>query len=144
MYLPIGALKKSLRHSPEEGSRDPARPLFDRVPQSGGVLVCETSPPKSFQRSNGGDWTEGLLPAEPTVAPLVRTMALPLGFIAGNTAFTPGSGGPPYAVATQSYAANSAQPNEWYAAPGPMKRGNMCITHVDSLPGYGFQSPFKK
>ena len=37
----------------------------------------------------------------------------------GNTAFTPGSGGPPYAVTTRSYAANSAQPNEWYAAPGP-------------------------
>src|SRR5215813_14350193 len=27
---------------------------------SGGVFVCETSPPKSFRRSNGGDWTEGL------------------------------------------------------------------------------------
>ena len=63
----------------------------------------------------------------------------------GNTAFTPGSGGPPYAVTTGSYAANSAQPNEWYAAPGPMKRpGNMCVTHVDSLRGYGFQAPCKK
>src|SRR5262249_13422502 len=30
------------------------------LPHSGGVLVCETSPPKSFRRSNGGDWTEGL------------------------------------------------------------------------------------
>src|SRR5215471_3408193 len=56
---------------------------------------------------------------------------------AGNTAFTPGSGGPPYAVTPGSYAANSAQPNEWYAAPGPMKRpGNMCVTHTDSLRGY--------
>jgi hypothetical protein len=63
----------------------------------------------------------------------------------GNTAFTPGSGGQPYAVTTQAYAANSAQPNEWYAAPGPMKRpGNMCVTHVDSLRGYGFQAPCKK
>jgi len=62
----------------------------------------------------------------------------------GNTAFTPGSGGPPYAVTTQSYAANSAQPNEWYAAPGPMRRGNMCITHVDSMRGYGYQEPCKK
>src|SRR5262245_45353724 len=42
-----------------EGSRDPARPPFG-LPHSGGVLVCETSPPKSFRRSNGGDWTEGL------------------------------------------------------------------------------------
>jgi hypothetical protein len=64
---------------------------------------------------------------------------------AGGTAFTPGSGGPPYAVTTGSYAANSAQPNEWYAAPGPMKRpGNMCVTHTDSLRGYGFQAPCKK
>src|SRR5262249_15894332 len=63
---------------------------------------------------------------------------------AGNTAFTPGSGGPPYAVTTRTYAAQSAQPNEWYAGPGPMKRGNMCVTHVDSLRGYGFQAPCKK
>jgi hypothetical protein len=62
----------------------------------------------------------------------------------GGTAFTPGSGGPPYAVTPGSYAANSAQPNEWYAAPGPMRRGNMCITHVDSMRGYGFQEPCKK
>src|SRR5262249_36266818 len=47
---------------------------------------------------------------------------------AGGTAFTSGSGGPPYAVTPGAYAANSAQPNEWY---GPMKRGNMCTTHVD-------------
>src|SRR5215813_13552470 len=31
---------------------------------------------------------------------------------AGGTAFTPGSGGQPYAVTPQSYAAQSAQPNE--------------------------------
>src|SRR5215813_1907400 len=62
---------------------------------------------------------------------------------AGRTAFTPGSGGPPYAVTPGSYAANSAQPNEWYAAPGPNRRGNMCITHTDSLRGYGYQSPCK-
>jgi hypothetical protein len=61
----------------------------------------------------------------------------------GGTAFTAGSGGPPYAVTTGAYAANSAQPNEWYAAPGPMRRGNMCITHTDSLRGYGYQSPCK-
>jgi hypothetical protein len=62
----------------------------------------------------------------------------------GNTAFTPGSGPPPYAASTSSYAANSAQPYEWYAAPGPNRRGNMCITHVDSLRGYGFQSACPK
>src|SRR5215813_9927373 len=65
----------------------------------------------------------------------------PPSMYAGNTAFTPGSGPPPYAASTSSYAANSAQPYEWYAAPGPNKRGNMCITHVDSLRGYGYQSP---
>ena len=63
---------------------------------------------------------------------------------AGGTAFTPGSGGQPYAVPPRTYAAQSAQPNEWYAAPGPMKRGNMCVTHTDSLRGYGFQAPCKK
>ena len=41
------------------GSRDPARPPFG-LRHSGGVFVCETSPPKSFRRSNGGDWTERL------------------------------------------------------------------------------------
>jgi hypothetical protein len=30
---------------------------------------------------------------------------------------------------------------EWQAAPGPNKRGNMCVTHTDALRGYGFQSP---
>ena len=30
---------------------------------------------------------------------------------------------------------------EWHAAPGPNKRGGMCITHTDPLRGYGFQSP---
>ena len=60
---------------------------------------------------------------------------------AGGTAFTPGSGGQPYAVTPQSYAAQSAQPNEWY---GPMKRGNMCTTHVDINRGYGYQAACKK
>ena len=29
----------------------------------------------------------------------------------------------------------------WYAGPGPMKRGNMCVTNVDSTRPYGFQKP---
>jgi hypothetical protein len=62
----------------------------------------------------------------------------------GGTAFTPGSGGPPYAVTPGSYAANSAQPNEWYAGPGPMRRGNMCVTHTDIGRGCGYQEPCKK
>ena len=33
-----------------------------------------------------------------------------------------------------------AQPWEWHGAPGPNRRGNMCVTHTDPLRGYGFQS----
>src|SRR5215471_20631305 len=40
----------------------------------------------------------------------------------GGTAFTPGSGPPPYSVSSQAYAAQSSAPFEWYAAPGPNKR----------------------
>jgi hypothetical protein len=32
-------------------------------------------------------------------------------------------------------------PYEWYAAPGPKKRGNMCVKDVDPLRGYGVQEP---
>ena len=32
-------------------------------------------------------------------------------------------------------------PWEWYAGPGPQKRGGMCITHVDLNRGYGVQGP---
>jgi hypothetical protein len=32
-------------------------------------------------------------------------------------------------------------PWEWHAAPGPSKRGNMCVKHTDPLRGYGFQEP---
>jgi hypothetical protein len=34
-----------------------------------------------------------------------------------------------------------AQPWEWHGAPGPNRRGNMCVTHVDPLRGYGYQAP---
>ena len=34
-----------------------------------------------------------------------------------------------------------AQPWEWHGAPGPNKRGNMCVTHTDPLRGYGYQAP---
>ena len=32
----------------------------------------------------------------------------------------------------------SQQPYEWHAAPGPNRRGTMCVTHVDSTRGYGY------
>ena len=69
------------------------------------------------------------------------TRGAPPAVYAGGTAFTPGSGGPPYAVAPRTYAAQSAQPNEWY---GPMRRGNMCTTHVDINRGYAYETPCKK
>ena len=34
-----------------------------------------------------------------------------------------------------------AKPFEWHGAPGPNKRGNMCVTHTDPLRGYGYQAP---
>ena len=30
---------------------------------------------------------------------------------------------------------------DWYAGPGPERRGNMCLSHVDINRGYGFQKP---
>ena len=71
--------------------------------------------------------------------PAVR--GAPPAVYAGGTAFTSGSGGQPYAVTPGAYAANSAQPNEWY---GPMRRGNMCTTHVDINRGYAYETPCKK
>ena len=32
-------------------------------------------------------------------------------------------------------------PYEWYGAPAPNKRGNMCVKHVDPLRGYAYQEP---
>ena len=59
----------------------------------------------------------------------------------GGVVYTPGSGPPPYDVA-RSAAGN--QPWEWHGAPGPNRRGNMCVTHVDPLRGYGYQAACKK
>jgi hypothetical protein len=79
------------------------------------------------------------MPVAPTVAlPVPRD---PLG---NNLVYTPGSGPPPYDVPRQVYASQSAGPWEWHAAPGPNKRGNMCITHTDPMRGYGFQAECKK
>jgi hypothetical protein len=61
-----------------------------------------------------------------------------------NLVYTPGSGPPPYDVSRQVYASQSSGSWEWHAAPGPNKRGNMCITHTDPMRGYGFQGECKK
>jgi hypothetical protein len=62
----------------------------------------------------------------------------------GGVTYTPGSGPPPYDV---QRSAQVNQPYEWHAAPGPNRRGNMCVTHTDPLRGYGYQAacpPAKK
>jgi hypothetical protein len=33
------------------------------------------------------------------------------------------------------------QPSEWYATPGPIRRGNMCAVDVDAGRGYGYMKP---
>jgi hypothetical protein len=70
--------------------------------------------------------------------------ALPPATYGGNLVYTPGSGPPPNDVARSGY---GNTPFEWHAAPGPNRRGNMCITHTDPLRGYGYQAacpPAKK
>ena len=56
----------------------------------------------------------------------------------GALVYTPGSGPPPYDVPRQAYAGPSQGPWEWHAAPGPTRRGSMCVKHTDALRGYGY------
>jgi hypothetical protein len=73
-----------------------------------------------------------------------QTYGTPPGTYGGNLAYTPGSGPPPYDV---QRSASANQPWEWHGAPGPNRRGNMCVTHTDPLRGYGYQAacpPAKK
>jgi hypothetical protein len=77
--------------------------------------------------------------------PVAPTAALPVPRNRlAEMSYTPGSGPPPYDVSRQAYAQQSSGKWEWYGAPGPTKRGNMCVTHVDPLRGYGFQAACKK
>jgi hypothetical protein len=55
----------------------------------------------------------------------------------GALVYTPGSGPPPYDVPRQTL----NHPWEWHAAPGPSKRGSMCVKHTDALRGYGYHEP---
>jgi hypothetical protein len=71
-------------------------------------------------------------------APAAAAAGTPAAAAPGGAAYAPGSGPPPYAVQGQAYA---QKPYEWHAAPGPNKRGNMCVTHTDPLRGYGYQAP---
>jgi hypothetical protein len=38
------------------------------------------------------------------------------------------------------YPGNTSGPWEWHAAPGPNKRGAMCVKHTDPMRGYGYQA----
>jgi hypothetical protein len=71
-------------------------------------------------------------------APAAAAPGTPAAAAPGGAAYAPGSGPPPYAVQGQAYA---QKPYEWHAAPGPNRRGNMCVTHTDPLRGYGYQAP---
>jgi hypothetical protein len=42
---------------------------------------------------------------------------------------------------SERYGVSGNAPYEWHAAPGPNRRGNMCITHTDPMRGYGYQAP---
>jgi hypothetical protein len=69
-------------------------------------------------------------------APAAAAPGAPAAAAPGGLTYTPGSGPPPYDVQRSAQA-----PYEWHAAPGPNRRGNMCVTHTDPLRGYGFQAP---
>jgi hypothetical protein len=63
---------------------------------------------------------------------------------AGTARRAPAAAAPAASVPAQAYAQASQGHFTWYASPGPMKRGNECITNVDALRGYGFRGPCKK
>jgi hypothetical protein len=62
----------------------------------------------------------------------------------GGVVYNPGSGPPPYDIQRSASAGAGGAPFEWHAAPGPNRRGNMCVTHTDPLRGYGYQAACKK
>src|SRR5689334_7131073 len=89
------------------------------------------APSQAYARSH-------MAPTEAYAQRRVRRSArrAPAAAAPGGAAYAPGSGPPPYAVPGQAYAQGQW---EWQAAPGPNRRGNMCVTHTDPLRGYGFQ-----
>src|SRR5215813_11510645 len=63
---------------------------------------------------------------------------------AGTARRAPAAAAPAASVPAQANAQASQGHFTWYASPGPMKRGNECVTNVDALRGYGFRGPCKK
>jgi hypothetical protein len=64
-----------------------------------------------------------------------------LAFIAGVTAANAQANINPNVYPGNTSERYGAKPFEWHGAPGPNKRGNMCVTHTDPLRGYGYQAP---
>lgn len=93
------------------------------------------SPPPGgpYQASN----PQGYSPSQPYSRRAARRSARRTA--AAGTAYAPGSGPPPYSVPAQTYAQSNQGPWEWYAGPGPKKRGAECVTDVDINRGYGFR-----
>jgi len=107
-----------------------AQQMSPASPPSQAYAPSQMAPTQAYAQKRKARRSARRAPA--TAAPGGPAAAAP-----GGVVYTPGSGPPPYDVA-RSPAGN--QPYEWHAAPGPNRRGNMCITHTDPLRGYGYQS----
>jgi len=91
-----------------------------------GFLCAETRTPPQRSKGTGSREAPPAGAAPAGTARRAPDRAIPRGTVADNA---PGG---------------AAYPYKWYAAPGPNRRGNMCVTHTDALRGYGFQAPCKK
>jgi len=64
-----------------------------------------------------------------------------LAMIAGTAAANAQANINPNIYPTYRGAPVAQQPSEWYATPGPVRRGNMCAVDVDAGRGYGYMKP---
>jgi|SRR5215831_1684727 len=92
-----------------------------------------SAPPQAYARSQ-------MAPTQTYTQRKVRRSArrAPAAAAPRGTAAAAGPAGNDYA------AAPGGRQWEWAAAPGPKKRGEMCVKDVDALRGYGFMEPCKK
>ena len=63
-----------------------------------------------------------------------------LAMIAGTAAANAQANINPNIYPTYRGAPVAQQPSEWYATPGPVRRGNMCAVDVDAGRGYGYMN----
>jgi hypothetical protein len=101
------------------------------------------TPPPAYSPSPAYNPSQGYTPSRKYSRRAYRRSARQT-YAGGPPAYTPGSGPPPYSVPAQTYASQSSGPWDWYAGPGPKKRGEECVTDVDLNRGYGFRGPCKK